>query len=101
MYATLPGFGKAVQVTTHKLVTASDDGAQLGVIGIDAATHTYNDWLVGTVRETVKPGELEISSCGMLRNRAQAWIQIERPATAVGPDGIQPDQPEYAIHHLR
>jgi len=76
-------------VTTHKLIRASDDKSQLGIVGADAATHTYGDWLVGTVKECVRPYELEISSVGLLRNRAQGWIQIERPATAVGPDGIR------------
>lgn len=76
-------------ITTHKLIRASDDRSQLGIIGADAVTHTYQDWLVGTVQECVRPDELEISSAGMLRNRAQAWIQIERPDTAVGPDGIK------------
>jgi phage/plasmid-like protein (TIGR03299 family) len=75
-------------IATHKLIRASDDKSQLGIIGADAATHTYSDWLVGTVKECVRPDELEVSSAGLLRNRAQAWIQIERPQTAVGPDGI-------------
>jgi phage/plasmid-like protein (TIGR03299 family) len=86
--ATLPS-GKVITVGSHKLVTASDDDSQLGVVGIDSADCTYADWLVGTVRECVKPSELEISSAGMLKNRSQAWIQIERPDTAVGPDGIK------------
>jgi phage/plasmid-like protein (TIGR03299 family) len=76
-------------VPSHKLIVASDDKSHLGVVGADAATHTYGDWLVGTVEECVRPDELEVSSAGLLRNRAQAWIQIERPETAVGPDGIK------------
>ena len=74
-------------VPTHKLVRASDNHQQIGVIGADAAVHSYREWLTGTVQETVGD-DAQISSAGLLRNRAQAWVQIERPETAVGPDGI-------------
>jgi phage/plasmid-like protein (TIGR03299 family) len=79
---------RAALVASHKLIKASDDKSQLGLVGSDSATHTYAEWLVGTVKECVRPDELEVSSAGLLRNRSQAWIQIERPQTAVGPDGI-------------
>jgi phage/plasmid-like protein (TIGR03299 family) len=75
-------------VTTHKLVRASDSKEHIAVIGADAATHTYREWLTGTVTEVVGD-DAQVSSSGLLRNRAQAWVQIERPETAVGPDGIQ------------
>jgi phage/plasmid-like protein (TIGR03299 family) len=77
-----------VPLTTHKLIRASDDKSQLGIISATAATHTYGDWLVGTVKECVQPDELEVSSAGLLKGRSRAWIQIERPQSAVGPDGI-------------
>jgi phage/plasmid-like protein (TIGR03299 family) len=75
------------EVTTHKLITASDDGSHLAVVGIDRATHSYRDWLTGTVTECVGD-DAQVSSAGLLKGRAQAWVQIERPETAVGPDGI-------------
>ncbi len=77
------------QYTAHKLVKADDDRSRLGLVGIDTAQHSFDEWIVGTVTETVQPGELEVSSCGLLRNRAQAWVQIERPESAVGPNGIK------------
>lgn len=76
------------QVATHKLVRASDTHEHIAVIGIDHAIHSYSDWLTGTVRECVGE-EAQVSSAGLLRNRAQAWVQIERPDSAVGPDGIR------------
>jgi len=75
------------QLKHHKSVKR--DGNEIGLIGIDAATHLYGDWLVGTVEETVNPGELEVSSTGLLRDSAQAWVQIERPESSVGPGGVQ------------
>lgn len=75
-------------IPTHKLVKASDSHEQIAVIGIDHAIHTYRDWLTGTVRECVGE-EAQVSSAGLLKNRAQAWVQIERPESAVGPDGIK------------
>ena len=75
------------EVTSHKLVRASDTKAMLAVVGKDYALHPYGDWLTGTVNECVGD-EAQVSSAGLLKNRAQAWVQIERPETAVGPDGI-------------
>lgn len=77
---------RTARLPSHKNVKR--DNRHIGLIGIDAATHLYGDWLVGTVQETVKPDELEISSTGLLRDGAQAWVQIERPQSAVGPGGI-------------
>lgn len=77
------------RLSSHKLVKANDDGSQLGVIGGETATHTYQEWLVGTVEECVVADELEVSSAGLLKGRSQAWIQIERPASAYGAGGIQ------------
>ena len=76
------------QIDTHKLLKASDTGERMTVIGIDHAIHTYRNWLTGTVQECVGD-EAKVSSAGLLRKRAQAWVQIERPETAVGPDGIR------------
>lgn len=75
------------EVPTHKLIRASDDKQMIAVVGKDRATHSYREWLVGTVQECVGD-EAQVSSAGLLKRRAQAWVQIERPETAVGPDGI-------------
>jgi phage/plasmid-like protein (TIGR03299 family) len=75
------------EVTSHKLITASDNGDQLGVVGAEYAVHAYGDWLTGTVSECVGD-EAKVSSAGLLRKRAQAWVTIERPESAKGPDGI-------------
>lgn len=76
------------QIDTHKLLKASDTRERMTVIGIDHAIHTYRNWLTGTVQECVGD-EAKVSSAGLLRRRAQAWVTIERPETAVGPDGIR------------
>lgn len=99
---TVPAFGNPRQretVVTHKLVRASDDGSHLGVVGIERPTHTYNDWLVGTVKETVREDELDISSCGLLKGRAQGWIQLERPPVLSRP-GRNPVQPARHAEHV-
>lgn len=80
---------ETARVESHKLVKASDDDSHIGVIGADAATHTYRDWLTGTIRETVASEDLAITSAGMFRGRAQAFVQIERPETAKGPGGVE------------
>lgn len=75
------------EIPTHKLIRASDTKEIISVVGKDRATHSYRDWLVGTVTECVGE-QAQVSSAGLLKKRAQAWVQIERPETAVGPDGI-------------
>lgn len=74
-------------VTTHKLVRASDTREHLAVVGINHALHSYGDWLVGSAEECTGD-EVRVSSAGLLRRRAQGWVQIERPESSVGPDGI-------------
>jgi phage/plasmid-like protein (TIGR03299 family) len=74
-------------VDTHKLIKASDSGERLSVVGAEYAVHSYRTWLTGTVAE-VLGDEAVISSAGLLRNRAQAWVQVERPQVSVGPAGI-------------
>lgn len=74
-------------VPTHKLIRASDNRQQISVVGQDYSVHSYRNWLTGTVQEIVGD-EAQVSSAGLLQNRAVAWVQIERPETAVGPDGI-------------
>ncbi len=80
---------RTATITTHKNVKADDDRSRLGLVGIETAQHAFDEWIVGTVVETVRPDELEVSSVGLLRNRAQAWVQIERPESSVGPNGIK------------
>lgn len=71
-------------VKTHKLVKTPDGQA---VIGIDHVLHLYGEWLTGTIRECIGD-EAQISSAGLLANRMQAWVTIERPETAKGPGGV-------------
>jgi phage/plasmid-like protein (TIGR03299 family) len=80
--------GDMEEVTTHKLIRASDNRQQIAVVGADYEIHAYRDWLTGTVQECVGD-DAQISSAGLLRNRAQAWVQIERPETSTGPGGIR------------
>lgn len=74
-------------VKSHKLIRASDTKEHLAVVGAESALHKYGDWLSGTVIDRVGD-DAQVSSAGLLKRRAQAWVQIERPETAVGPDGI-------------
>lgn len=73
------------QVTSHKLVRTPDGQA---VIGSEHVLHLYGDWLTGTVREVVGD-EVQISSSGLLANRMQAWVTVERPESAKGAGGVE------------
>jgi phage/plasmid-like protein (TIGR03299 family) len=85
--ALLAELAKA-RINSHKLVKASDNSARVGVVGAESAIHNYRDWLSGTVTEIVADNELKVSAAGLLRDRAQAWVTIERPESSTGPGGI-------------
>jgi len=60
---------------------------QWTVAPVTTAIHTYKDWLTGTVKECVGD-DAQVSTAGLLRNRAQAWVQIERPEVSVANGGV-------------
>lgn len=85
---------ETTRLSTHKLVKADVrdgqplDTPRIGLIGIDAATHTFEEWLIQTVESVVKPSDLVITSACLFKGRAQGLIQIERPECAYGPGGF-------------
>jgi len=65
---------------TRKAVMRSDTGDILGIFKQGYRVHGYDDWLVRNV-ESLLDADLAIGSAGLLRNGAQAWVQVEMEDT--------------------
>jgi phage/plasmid-like protein (TIGR03299 family) len=76
----------AVQADRQAIDT-SDTAETMGFFKSGYRAHQYQEWLLGNVA-TILDDELQISSAGLLRNRAQAWVEVSMPETMMGPAGI-------------
>ena len=64
-----------------------DPGAVLGVFKSGHQLHRYNEWLVGALEVILDDG-LALSSAGLLRGGAVAFVQVEMPDTIETPEGV-------------
>lgn len=51
-----------------------------GIFSDTYTPHDYDDWLIGNV-STILDGDLAISSAGLLKNRAIAWVEVSMADT--------------------
>lgn len=72
---------KMVLVESRKAIVANDTYDVLGVAGQGYRAHPYQEWLLGNVAN-ILGDELVISSAGLLRNRAVAWVEVSVPETS-------------------
>jgi phage/plasmid-like protein (TIGR03299 family) len=76
------GRGGFMEVPNRKAMVTDDDETVLGVFKGGYAGHGYREWLLDNVSRILggtNGDTLGIGSAGLLRNRAQAWVQVERP----------------------
>lgn len=76
-----------VQVEDRQAITRSDTNAVLGIFGAGYAMHQYRTWLLGTVAN-ILDDDLVISSAGLLRGGAIAWVEVSVPETITTPVGL-------------
>lgn len=79
--------GEQVPVPGKKAWVCDDDGTVLGIFGDGYQGHAYSEWLIESVAKLLDD-DLSIGSAGLLRNRGQAWVQVEVPETVVTPEGV-------------
>lgn len=65
---------------SRKAIMRSDTGQVLGVFKLGYQPHEYGEWLVTNVARLLD-ADLAIGSAGLLRDGAQAWVQIELAET--------------------
>lgn len=85
-----PKYYQVVADPDHKAIV-DDRGTVFDYPTLEYAIHTYNQWLIGNVGTLLSQakGELGISSAGLLRKRAQAWVEISIPETVTTPEGVE------------
>ena len=76
-------------VPGRQAICRSDDttGQVLGIFGDGYVRHQYRDWLVQSVANLLDD-DLAISSAGLLRGGAIAWVEVSIPDTITTPEGV-------------
>ena len=86
MYLATPdGF---VEIPGRQALVRSDNGAVLGVFKESYQGHSYSEWLLDTLAALVD-SEIGITSAGLLRGGAQAWVNISVPDHFTTPEGVE------------
>lgn len=73
----------------RQAICRSDDtgGAVMGIFGLGYTRHDYSEWLLTTVADLLDD-DLAISSAGLLREGAIAWVEVSMPETITTPEGV-------------
>jgi phage/plasmid-like protein (TIGR03299 family) len=69
----------------RKAVIRTDTTAALGIFSADYVIHPYTEWLIG-VTSNILGDTLGITSAGLLKGGAVAWVEISVPETLHMPD---------------
>ncbi len=79
-----------VRIPDRLAIVRSDrsDGSVLALLSTDYSIHQYDEWLLTAVGN-VLDDSLSISSAGLLRDGAVAWVEVSVPASITTPDGVQ------------
>lgn len=75
-------------LSSKQAVCRSDDGTVMGIFSNGYTAHQYDDWLVTTVAN-ILDSDLSISSAGLLRDGAVAWVEVSVPESITTPEGVE------------
>ena len=78
----------------------SDDHYRMGIFTEGYRGHQYQEWLLGTVA-TILDDNLAISSAGLLRRGAVAWVEVSVPESITTPEGCDVPAEPAGDHQLR
>jgi len=71
----------------RQAICRSDDDTVMGIFGPGYTRHQYRQWLLSTVADLLDD-DLLISSAGLLRGGAIAWVEVSMPDTITTPEGV-------------
>jgi phage/plasmid-like protein (TIGR03299 family) len=73
-----------------KTIIRSDTFAELGAFKEGYQPHQYDEWLINNVATLLDTsrGDLGISSAGLLKGGAVAWVEVSIPDTITTPEGV-------------
>ncbi|MCW2784993.1 MAG: hypothetical protein JWP74_1510 [Marmoricola sp.] len=75
-------------VSDKQAICRSDDDHVMGIFSNGYAAHQYDTWLVTTVAN-ILDDSLSISSAGLLRTGAVAWVEVSVPESITTPEGVE------------
>jgi len=71
----------------RQAICRSDNDAVMGVFTRGYEMHQYEEWLLTTVAD-ILDDDLSISSAGLLRGGAVAWVEVSVPESITTPEGV-------------
>lgn len=77
-----------VNQVDRKAVAPNDAELVMGMFKDGYKLHQYPEWLVKNVA-TILGDTLSISSAGLLKNRAVAWVEVSVPESIKTPEGVE------------
>lgn len=75
-------------IEDRQAICRSDNDRVMGIFSNGYAPHQYDDWLVTTVAN-ILDDDLSISSAGLLREGAVAWVEVSVPESITTPEGVE------------
>lgn len=79
---------KWVTLADKQAICRSDNDHVMGIFSSAYDMHQYDQWLLTTVAD-VLDDDLSISSAGLLRKGAVAWVEVSVPESITTPEGIE------------
>ena len=74
-------------VPDRQAICRSDTDAVMGIFGPGYVRHQYDQWLLTTVAD-ILDDDLVISSAGLLKGGAIAWVEVSIPDSITTPEGV-------------
>jgi phage/plasmid-like protein (TIGR03299 family) len=74
-------------IEDRQAICRSDDHSVMGIFASGYAMHQYDRWLLTTVAD-ILDDDLSISSAGLLRGGAVAWVEVSVPESITTPEGV-------------
>jgi len=76
------------QIADKQAICRDDNHHVMGIFAPSYAMHQYDEWLLTTVAN-ILDADLSISSAGLLKNGAIAWVEVSVPESITTPEGVE------------
>ncbi len=74
-------------IEDKQAICRDDNDTLMGIFAPGYAMHQYREWLLTTVAN-ILDDDLSISSAGLLRGGAVAWVEVSVPESITTPEGV-------------
>lgn len=75
-------------VNDRQAICRDDNHHLMGIFASGYTMHQYDRWLLTTVAD-ILDDDLSISSAGLLRDGAVAWVEVSMPESITTPEGVK------------